>query len=106
MKRKPTPEKEKYHSRITAGRARFFDDFLAAWQALDSPATGSIDFAAPAPLLHRLGIEKAAQRRAVSRATAASWLSRFAWARGIKRGIEPAAHRVAPLLLRLVRRAS
>jgi hypothetical protein len=102
--RRRTPEQERYHSRMTPGRERFYESFFAAWEAVDSTATGSIDFELPGALVRQLATEKTAQRRAATRANAARWLAHNAWARAIKRGIEPAAHRVAPFLLRFVPR--
>jgi hypothetical protein len=102
--RRRTPEHERYQARMKPVRERFYENFYAAWEAVDSTAAGTIDFELPDSLLRQLATEKTAQRRAATRANAARWLAHNAWARAIKRGIEPAAHRVAPLLLRMVRR--
>lgn len=97
------PEAERYRDWIAPGRERFYRDFIAAWRAVDEPGTGQIEFAAPVELLRRLEREKATRRRALARADRARRLARSALARAVKRSIEPAAHRLAPLLLRFVR---
>lgn len=97
------PEAERYRDWIAPGRDRFYRDFIAAWRAIDEPDTGTIDFEPPAELLRRLEREKEMQRRALARAERARRLGHSAFARAVKRGIEPAAHRLAPFLLRLVR---
>lgn len=100
--RQRPPEVERYRAIIAPGRERFYRDFVAAWEAVDSAAGPDIPFA-PASGLRRQAIaERTSAERRAERRRARKRHAR-PWARLFGRSLKPAAMRIAPLLLRIVR---